>query len=51
VICIPWRSSIKPFSIIGHKGAVGRLPENTLKSIIYAVNIGVDIVEVGVRAT
>jgi glycerophosphoryl diester phosphodiesterase len=51
VISILERLSIKPFSIIGHRGAAGRLPENTLKSINYAVNVGVDIVEVDVRAT
>jgi len=51
VISILERLSIKPFSIIGHRGAAGRLPENTLKSINYAINVGVDIVEVDVRAT
>jgi glycerophosphoryl diester phosphodiesterase len=51
VISILERLSIKPFSIIGHRGAAGRLPENTLRSISYAINVGVDIVEVDVRAT
>jgi glycerophosphoryl diester phosphodiesterase len=51
VISILERLSIKPFSIIGHRGAAGRLPENTLKSINYAINVSVDIVEVDVRAT
>lgn len=51
MISILERLSIKPFSIIGHRGAAGRLPENTLKSINYAINVGVDIVEVDVRAT
>jgi glycerophosphoryl diester phosphodiesterase len=43
--------SVKPFSIIGHRGAAGRAPENTLKSVNYAISVGVDIVEVDVRAT
>lgn len=43
--------SVKPFSVIGHRGAAGRAPENTLKSIEYAVNVGVDVVEIDVRAT
>jgi glycerophosphoryl diester phosphodiesterase len=51
VISILEKLSVKPFSIVGHRGAAGRFPENTLKSINYAVNVGVDIVEVDVRAT
>jgi glycerophosphoryl diester phosphodiesterase len=43
--------SIKPFAVVGHRGSAGRLPENTLRSIDYAVGIGVDIVEVDVRST
>ncbi|ADI31252.1 glycerophosphodiester phosphodiesterase [Staphylothermus hellenicus] len=43
--------SVKPFAVIGHRGAAGRYPENTLKSIEYAIGLGVEIVEVDVRAT
>ncbi|OYT40274.1 MAG: glycerophosphodiester phosphodiesterase [Desulfurococcales archaeon ex4484_58] len=42
---------VKPFAIIGHRGAAGRFPENTLKSIEYAIEIGVDVVKVDVRST
>lgn len=41
----------KPFAVIGHRGAAGVKPENTLSSIKYAVEKGVDIVEVDVRMT
>jgi len=43
--------SVKPFSIIGHRGAAGKAPENTLKGIEEAIDAGVDIVEVDVRST
>lgn len=43
--------NIKPFSAIGHRGAAGKYPENTLKSIEYAISCGVEIVEVDVRRT
>jgi len=43
--------SIKPFAVIGHRGAAGRAPENTLKAIDYAVSVGVDVVEVDARVT
>lgn len=45
--------SRKPFSIIGHRGAkgLGLEYENTLKGIKYALNLGVDLVEVDVRLT
>ncbi len=39
----------KPFSIVGHRGAKGLAPENTLKSIRVALKLGVDAVEVDVR--
>ncbi len=45
------RLETRPFSVIGHRGAGGRFPENTLKAIEYAIEIGVDIVEVDVRST
>jgi len=51
VIGILEKPSVKAFSIIGHRGATGRFPENTLRFINYAINIGVDVVEVDVRAT
>ena len=36
---------------IGHRGAAGHAPENTLLSIQKAITLGVDIVEVDVRRT
>ncbi len=41
----------KPFGIVGHRGAKGVKPENTIASIKYAIEVGVDIVEVDVRKT
>ncbi len=41
----------KPFGIVGHRGAKGVKPENTLSAIEYAIETGVDIVEVDVRRT
>ena len=35
--------------VIGHRGAAGARPENTLSAIGYALNLGVDGVEVDVR--
>ena len=43
--------SLKPFAVVGHRGAKGECAENTLPCIEYAVKIGVDIVEVDVRET
>jgi len=43
--------SRKPFSIVGHRGAKGLAPENTLKAIGTALKLGVDAVEVDVRTT
>jgi len=37
--------------IIGHRGAAARCPENTLASLRYALECGVDGVEFDVRAT
>lgn len=37
--------------IIGHRGACGYLPENTIASIEKAIELGVDIVEIDVSAT
>ncbi len=43
--------SKKPFSIVGHRGAMGTKPENTIASLKYALDVGADIVEVDVRKT
>ncbi len=43
--------SKKPFAVVGHRGAKGECAENTLECIEYALNLGVDIVEVDVRKT
>ncbi|MEM1602801.1 MAG: glycerophosphodiester phosphodiesterase family protein, partial [Candidatus Bathyarchaeia archaeon] len=37
--------------VIGHRGAAGLEPENTLRSIRRAIEIGVDRVEIDVRVT
>lgn len=34
---------------VGHRGAVGYEPENTLASLQYAINLGLDFAEVDVR--
>ena len=41
----------KPFGIVGHRGARGVKPENTISAIEYGINAGVDIVEIDVRRT
>ncbi len=41
----------KPFGIVGHRGARGVKPENTISAIEYGIKAGVDIVEVDVRRT
>ncbi|ACO03117.1 MAG TPA: glycerophosphodiester phosphodiesterase [Persephonella sp.] len=43
--------SRKPFSVVGHRGAKGRRPENTVSAIKFAIDCGADIVEVDVRST
>ncbi len=43
--------SKKPFAIIGHRGARGVKPENTLVSFEYAIEKGVDIVEMDLHRT
>jgi glycerophosphoryl diester phosphodiesterase len=40
-----------PFAVVGHRGAASLEPENTIKSIKRAISLGVDVVEVDVRAT
>ncbi|WP_370933746.1 glycerophosphodiester phosphodiesterase [Amycolatopsis sp. cg13] len=37
--------------VIGHRGAAGHAPENTLASIRKAIGFGVDLVEIDVQAT
>ena len=34
----------KPFGIVGHRGAKGVKPENTISAIKYGIEAGVDIV-------
>ncbi len=41
----------KPFGIVGHRGAKGVKPENTISAVKYAIETGVDIIEVDVRKT
>ncbi|RMD46726.1 MAG: glycerophosphodiester phosphodiesterase [Aquificota bacterium] len=41
----------KPFGIVGHRGARGRKPENTIAAIEYGIKAGADIVEVDIRRT
>jgi glycerophosphoryl diester phosphodiesterase len=36
--------------VIGHRGAAGKWPENTLLSIQHAISYGVDWVEIDVRS-
>ena len=43
--------SKKPFSIVGHRGAKGVKPENTIPAIEYGIKSGADIIEVDVRRT
>lgn len=37
--------------IVGHRGAAGAFPENTIPSIEHAVELGVDMIEFDVQAT
>jgi len=45
------RLSVKPFSVVGHRGAAGEKPENTIAAFEYAINLGVEVVECDVRET
>ena len=45
------RLTVKPFAVVGHRGAGGELPENTLKAFKHAVEVGADVVECDVRET
>jgi len=42
---------VKPFAIVGHRGAKGECAENTLPCIEHALKVGVDVVEIDVRET
>ncbi len=41
----------KPFAIIGHRGAAGLAPENTLEALRVAIEAGADIAEFDVQVT
>ncbi len=43
--------SLKPFAVVGHRGAKGECAENTLSCLNYALEVGADVVEVDVRET
>jgi len=43
--------SRKPFAIIGHRGAAGLAPENTMSSFLKAIEVGVDLVELDIQVT
>jgi len=43
--------SVKPFSIIGHRGAAGLARENSLKALEEAIRVGADIAEFDVQTT
>ncbi|MBW2996464.1 hypothetical protein KY332_04135, partial [Candidatus Woesearchaeota archaeon] len=47
----PLRYMKREITIIGHRGAPGYAPENTLTSIEKAVELGVDMIEVDARIT
>lgn len=40
---------MKPFAVVAHRGASGYEPENTIRAIEKAIDIGADAVEVDVR--
>jgi glycerophosphoryl diester phosphodiesterase len=48
---IPLRYIAKKIKIIGHRGAPGYMPENTLSSFKTAIHLGVDMLEADVRMT
>ncbi len=45
------RLTVKPFAVVGHRGAGGELPENTIKAFKHAIEVGADVVECDVRET
>ncbi len=44
-----WKSPLSPFALIGHRGAAGLAPENTLPSFELAVRLGADAIELDVH--
>jgi glycerophosphoryl diester phosphodiesterase len=44
-----WNPEDTQLIVIGHRGAAGHVPENTLRSIGFALDAGVDAVEIDVR--
>ncbi len=45
------RLTVKPFAVVGHRGAGGELPENTLEAFERGISAGADVVECDVRET
>lgn len=45
------RLSIRPFAIVGHRGAAGLAPENTIASVLKAIEVGCDLVEIDIQVT
>ncbi len=45
------RLEAKPFAVIGHRGAAGLAPENSLEALRKAVEVGADIAEFDVQVT
>ena len=45
------RLTVKPFAVVGHRGAGGELPENTLKAFERGISAGADVIECDVRET
>jgi glycerophosphoryl diester phosphodiesterase len=46
---MPYYAHMPSFLCIGHRGAAGHEPENTLRSIQHAMQLGVDAVEIDVQ--
>lgn len=45
------RLSRRPFAIVGHRGAAGLAPENTIASVLKAIEVGCDLVEIDIQVT
>jgi len=45
------RLSRRPFSVVGHRGAKGLAPENSLRALYAAVRAGADVAEFDVQVT
>jgi len=41
----------RPFAIIGHRGAAGLAPENTIAGVLRAIEAGCDLVEIDIQVT